>query len=71
MYFASYAITYFALGPGIAVMILGSLVSVAAIMISPGVRFAGDSQEKCCCGSEGNCRLWTGADLPKPARKAA
>src|ERR1700690_501084 len=53
MYFASYAITAFALGPGNAVLILGSLVSVAEIMISPGVRFAGDSQEKWGCGREG------------------
>src|ERR1700719_2333810 len=36
MNFASYAITSFALGPGNAVLILGSLVSVAVIMISPG-----------------------------------
>ena len=42
---------------GNAVLILGSLVSVAVIMISPGVRFAGDSQEKCYCGREGNCGL--------------
>src|SRR5258708_22434644 len=69
MNFASYAITSFALGPGNAVLILGSLVSVAVIMISPGVRFAGDSQEKFCCGREGDCRLVARQNSPKPAQK--
>src|ERR1700739_1753720 len=67
MYFASYAITSFALGPGSAVLILGSLVSVAEIMISPGLRFTGDSQEKCSYGGEGKTRLRAGDDRPSSA----
>src|SRR5580700_5199672 len=56
MYFASYAITSFALGPGSAVLILGSLVSVAVIMNSPNC-VSLDSQEKCYCRREEECRF--------------
>src|SRR5260370_17089921 len=67
MNFASYAITSLAFGPGSAVLILGSLVSVAVIMISPDCVSPGIRRKSVVAEGGETAGLWTGADLPQPA----
>src|SRR5258707_3432778 len=69
IYFASYAITSFALGPGNAVLILGSLVSVAVIMISPECVSPGIRRKSVVAEGRETAGLWTGADLPNLREK--